>query len=96
MRNISVITLDGGPDSIAQATSWAQKGLEVVNSTVTRQSKKEDRLVCDLACLSLMYHLSWMQMVSSFFSFLFAIFKFYSSYGANTTMAISRSNLFWN
>jgi len=55
------ISKRGDPESIAQATSWTEKGLDVVKTT--RESHK-GKIDCDLAYALLLYHLGWMQMGS--------------------------------
>ena len=55
MRDISFfIAMGGGPEAIAQATSWAQKGLDVANTA--RQSNKGN-MECDLAYVVLLYQI---------------------------------------
>ena len=60
------VAMGGGPEAIAQATLWLQKGFDVANST--RQSKKgKGKTECDLAYVVLLFHLGLMQSVSVFF-----------------------------
>lgn len=72
MRDISLfIAMGGGPEAIAHATSWAQKGLDVASTA--RQSKKgKGKVECDSAYVVLLYHLAWMQIVSFFHLFIFS------------------------
>ena len=73
MRDVSLFIAlgGGGPEAITQATSWAQKGLDVVNTT--RESHK-GKPECDTAFILLLYHLGWMQTVSEIFILLFFAF----------------------
>ena len=74
MRDVSLFIAlgGGGPEAITQATSWAQKGLDVVNTT--RESHK-GKPECDTAFILLLYHLGWMQIVSEIFIFIFIFFR---------------------
>lgn len=99
MRDVSLFIAlgGGGPEAITQATSWAQKGLDVVNTT--RESHK-GKPECDTAFILLLYHLGWMQIVSVFFYFLFFRISFIKilfsppRYRANTTKVVNRSKPF--
>ena len=56
---------NGGPDAIAQATSWARRGLDIV--TTTRQSQNDNFGECDSVYLILLFRLGSMQCVSILF-----------------------------
>lgn len=99
MRDISLfLVINGGPDAIAQATSWAQKGLDV---TIAARKSHKGVMECDSAYLILLFHLGWMQRVSVFLIlFAFILFCFvlfinyiyyiFFRYLANTTKPVSR------
>jgi hypothetical protein len=60
---ILALDLPGGPaEVIAQATSWAQKGLDVVIATRQSQPNKHDE--CELAYTALLFNLAMMRRVS--------------------------------
>ena len=96
------VAMGGGPEAIAQATLWLQKGFDVANST--RQSKKgKGKTECDLAYVVLLFHLGLMQSVSVFFFFfLFPhyiylylfICKLFFRRQAKMIKPVSRSRLF--
>ena len=71
MRDVSLfIVYGGGREGLDQATYWAQKGLDLVNTT--RDSHKGIS-ECDTALVVLLCHLGLMQEVSDFF-IIFALF----------------------
>ena len=54
------------PAALAQATSWAEKGLDV--AIATRQSDpKVQHAECDMAYIALLFNLALVRRVSSFF-----------------------------
>jgi hypothetical protein len=70
MRDVSMfIAMGSEPDALAQATSWAQKGLDVVNTTRQPHKGKSE---CDLALVLILFHLGMLQVVSVLFIFKFS------------------------
>lgn len=57
----------GGPDAIAQATSWAQKGLDVAIAARSKNVKTVH--VCETAYITLLHYLALLQVVSCCFFF---------------------------
>ena len=68
MRDISMfIAMSGDPETLPQAISWLQKGLDVINATPHSIKGPNE---CESAYLLLLYQLGLMQVVSFFFFFL--------------------------
>lgn len=59
----------GPPEVIAQATAWAQKGLDVV--IATRQSHPNKSEECEIAYLTLLFNVAVIRQVSCMLSFSF-------------------------
>lgn len=72
MRSISLLAIRGA--SFAEATEWAQKGMEIVNDA--RQSSK-GMIECDVAYLLLLYQLGFIHSVSFGFFFFRIEFLFF-------------------